>query len=84
MNGLPPVIRLGNDVTRALRHLPPDEAVQAIATHLTKFWDPRMRRSLQALVDAGHPDVDPLLARAVGLVEPPHSRDETPTIASPR
>jgi formate dehydrogenase subunit delta len=63
--GLPPEIRLGNDVTRALRHLPHDAAAQAIATHLTKFWEPRMRRALVERVGAGDARVDPLLADAV-------------------
>ena len=68
MSAQPPVVRLGNDVARAFRHLPPDDAARAIATHLGKFWDPRMRRALVSLVDQGHPDLDPLLAKAAGLI----------------
>jgi formate dehydrogenase subunit delta len=61
---LPPEIRMGNDIARALHHLPDDEAATAIATHLTKFWEPRMRRALIERVRAGDPRVDPLLATA--------------------
>jgi len=64
-SALPPEIRMGSDVTRALAHLPPQEASEQIATHLRKFWEPRMR---QALIDrVRHHDerVEPLLAAAV-------------------
>lgn len=62
---LPPEIRLGQDITRALCHLPAKEASEQIATHLRKFWDPRMRRALVQHVRDDDPRVDPLLARAV-------------------
>jgi len=29
------------------------EALEGVATHLRKFWDPRMRRELLARVEAG-------------------------------
>jgi formate dehydrogenase subunit delta len=61
---LPSEIRMGNDIARALHHLPAEDAAEAVATHLTKFWDPRMRRSLVQRVRDGDPRVDPLLARA--------------------
>ncbi len=61
---LPPVIRMGNDIARALHHLPDDEAAEAVATHLKKFWEPRMRRALVDLVRAGDPRVDALLVAA--------------------
>jgi formate dehydrogenase subunit delta len=41
-------------------------AVEGIATHLRKFWDPRMRRDIVAKVQAGEaPGLDPLPRRAV-------------------
>jgi formate dehydrogenase subunit delta len=61
---LPPEIRMGNDIARALRHLPDDEAAEAVATHLKKFWEPRMRRALVDRVLAGDPRVDSVLGAA--------------------
>jgi formate dehydrogenase subunit delta len=61
---LPPEVRLGNDIARALHHLPADEAAIAVATHLKKFWEPRMRRALVERVRAGDPRIDPVLATA--------------------
>jgi len=62
---LPPEIRMGGDVSRALAHLPPEEASEQIATHLRKFWEPRMRQALIDRVRQGDGRVDPLLADAV-------------------
>ena len=42
------------------------EALAGIATHLQKFWDPRMRRQLLAAVDAGEAEgLSPVVAEAV-------------------
>jgi formate dehydrogenase subunit delta len=65
VTGLPPEIRMGNDIARAFAHLPQEEAVAAIGAHLKRFWDPRMRHAIVARVDEGHPDLNPLLAQAV-------------------
>ncbi|MGB7449551.1 MAG: formate dehydrogenase subunit delta [Ornithinimicrobium sp.] len=64
-SSLPPEIRMGSDVTRALAHLPPDEASEQIATHLRKFWEPRMRQALIDRVRTQDERVEPLLASAV-------------------
>jgi formate dehydrogenase subunit delta len=42
--------------------------VDAIADHLLKFWDPRMRRTIIAQVDAGTAALDPLVRAAVERV----------------
>ncbi len=61
---LPPVIRLGHDLVRNFEALPPGEAATEVATHVRKFWDPRMRRELLGYVDAGDPRVGSLLNAA--------------------
>jgi formate dehydrogenase subunit delta len=43
-----------------------DKAVDGIATHLRKFWDPRMRTEIIAKLTAGEAEgLDPLPRRAV-------------------
>ena len=43
-----------------------DEALQEVASHLRKYWEPRMRRSLlQQLDQAGTADLHPLVREAV-------------------
>ena len=42
------------------------EALEGVATHLRRFWDPRMRRELLDLMDAGRADaLAPLVRDAV-------------------
>jgi formate dehydrogenase subunit delta len=57
---------MGNDIARQFTHLPPGEAAEAIARHIETFWDPRMRRALEALVAAQDDALDPLLVDAAG------------------
>jgi formate dehydrogenase subunit delta len=39
-----------------------------IAEHLTKFWDPRMRRAIVAHLDAGGAGLDPAVLAAVQIL----------------
>ena len=61
---MPAEIRMGNDIARAMHHLPSEEAATAVATHVKKFWDPRMRQALVERVHAGDSRLDPLLVTA--------------------
>lgn len=65
MSDLPSDIRMTADIARHLRHLPPDEAAEQIATHLRKFWAPPMRQALIERVREGDDRVDPLVVSAV-------------------
>ena len=38
----PAVVRMGHDLVRNLEHLPEERAAMEIATHIRKFWGPRM------------------------------------------
>jgi formate dehydrogenase subunit delta len=57
---------MGNDIARQFGHLPPAEAAEAVARHIERFWDPRMRRTLEALVAAHDESLDPVLVDAAG------------------
>ncbi len=62
--GVTPEARMGNDIARQFGHLADEEAVARIAAHLDRFWEPRMRETLHALVAADDPTLDPRLAAA--------------------
>jgi formate dehydrogenase subunit delta len=47
-----------------------DTASAKIAEHMTKFWDPRMRRAIVAHLDAGGAGLDPATRRAVETLRP--------------
>jgi formate dehydrogenase subunit delta len=65
MTRVAPVVRLSGDVARQFTHLPVERAVDAVATHLTRFWEPRMLRDLVSRVQANEPGIDPLVRRTV-------------------
>lgn len=65
MSDEPAEIRMSHDIARNLRHLPPKDAAEQVATHLRKFWDPRMRTALIARVRDGDERLDPLVVSAV-------------------
>ena len=58
------VLRMGNQIAAQFRHLPREEAVEAVAGHLRLFWESRLQDDLFALVDDGDPDLDPVLVEA--------------------
>ncbi|WP_372344816.1 formate dehydrogenase subunit delta [Streptomyces sp. KL116D] len=69
--------RMANDIAKHHAHLPADQAAEAVAGHLTKFWDPRMRQRLLASVEEGAEGADgadgadgfdPLVLAAVKLM----------------
>lgn len=60
---LPAELRMGGDIARALAHLG-EEAPEAIATHVRKFWDRRMRAALLDHLAAGRIEDEVLRAAA--------------------
>ncbi|MDX3240149.1 formate dehydrogenase subunit delta [Streptomyces sp. ME03-5709C] len=60
--------RMANDIAANLVHLPGDRAAQAVAGHIGRFWDPRMRSRLFDVVDTGADGLDPLVVEAVRLL----------------
>lgn len=58
---LPPEIRLGEDIARAMAHLG-ERAPEEIATHLRKFWEPRMRAAILTRLQHGEIGNDTLRA----------------------
>jgi formate dehydrogenase subunit delta len=49
-----------------------ERAVQGIAAHLRKFWDPRMRSTIIAHLRAGAAGLDPLPRQAVEQLASEH------------
>jgi formate dehydrogenase subunit delta len=67
---------MGNDIARQFAHLPGPEAAQAVARHIETFWDPSMRRNLEALAAAQDDSLDPLLVDAAGRLAQHAARSE--------
>ncbi|GAC1630356.1 MAG: formate dehydrogenase subunit delta [Nevskia sp.] len=52
-------------------HAEPDHAVavDGVANHIAKFWEPRMRRQILAYRDGGATDLHPLVVEALKKIE---------------
>jgi formate dehydrogenase subunit delta len=47
-----------------------DKAAAGIAEHIAKFWDPRMRATIMAHLDAGGAGLDPAAREAIEKLRP--------------
>jgi formate dehydrogenase subunit delta len=47
------ITRMANDIAKFMESKPHDEGVSLLAAHINDFWDPRMRRQLFEILDAG-------------------------------
>jgi formate dehydrogenase subunit delta len=59
------LVYMANRIGRFFAHEGEEKAVSAIADHLTKFWDPRMRAAILAHLASGGAGLDPPVLRAV-------------------
>jgi formate dehydrogenase subunit delta len=71
------LIQMANQIGQFHASLPDHAAaVSGTASHIRRFWDPRMRRALLAHVDQHHGEgLDPLVLEAINgnraMIEPP-------------
>ena len=62
------LIKMANQIGVFFESMPDrEEAQEGLATHLKKFWDPRMRRAFLALVDdeAGNTGISEIVRASV-------------------
>jgi formate dehydrogenase subunit delta len=59
------LVYMANQIGQFFASQGSDTAAGAIAEHLTKFWDPRMRAAIIAHLDAGGAGLDILVREAV-------------------
>ncbi len=63
-----PTLRLATDIAVQFQYLPAEEGASAVANHIRLFWDPRMRRQLDAALGEEGVETHPLVVRAAGLL----------------
>lgn len=56
---------MANQIGKFFSHQGEDKAIAAIADHIRKFWEPRMRAAIFAHLQVGGAELDPLVLRAV-------------------
>ncbi len=61
------LVRMANQIGQFFEAMPDRaEALEGVALHLKKFWEPRMRRALLAHVDAaGETGLNSMVAEAI-------------------
>ena len=63
------LVMMANQIAGFFAHGGEAKAVPAIADHLRKFWDPRMRRAIIAHVAEGGGGLSPFALKAVHSLE---------------
>ena len=58
------LVRMANQIATFFLSQPEDIRIDGVATHINKFWEPRMRRRFFEMVDAGAGDFLPLVIAA--------------------
>jgi formate dehydrogenase subunit delta len=64
----PAELRMVHDIIVNLQYLPAEQAATAVADHVKRFWDPRMKRRLIELVAAETEPLDPVVVAAAALL----------------
>jgi formate dehydrogenase subunit delta len=66
VSGLDQLVKMANDIGAYFRAEPDHRAaVTGIATHIRRFWEPRMRRRIHAHAAAGGDGLDALVREAI-------------------
>ena len=60
------LVKMANQIGGFFEAMPDrDEAMADIASHIKKFWEPRMKRAFLAHIEAGGEGVAPIVLEAV-------------------
>jgi formate dehydrogenase subunit delta len=65
------LIYMANQISKFMESKPHDEGVSLFASHINDFWEPRMRRHLFEVIDAGGAGLRPLALEAAGKIKRP-------------
>ncbi|MDX3929764.1 MAG: formate dehydrogenase subunit delta [Shinella sp.] len=72
------LVRMANQIATFFHSQPAAERAVGVATHINKFWEPRMRRAFFDIIDnhAGE-GLDPLVLEAAPLIRRPQADPDT-------
>jgi len=65
------IIRMAKQIATFFHSKPREEGVAGTAEHINKFWEPRMRRQLFEIIDAGGEGLDELVLAASATIRRP-------------
>jgi formate dehydrogenase subunit delta len=64
----PAEIKMINNIAAHFGYLRAEQAATAVADHIRRFWDPRMKQRLLMLVASDTKDLDPISVAAATLL----------------
>ncbi|MCZ4091246.1 MULTISPECIES: formate dehydrogenase subunit delta [Sinorhizobium] len=67
------LIYMANQIATFFKSQPAAEAAEGVATHINKFWEPRMRRKLFEHIDHGGEGLSPLVIEAASKIKRPEA-----------
>ncbi|OWV71552.1 formate dehydrogenase [Rhizobium sp. R634] len=67
------LVYMANQIATFFKSQPADEAVQGVATHINKFWEPRMRRQLFEIIEKEENGLDALVLQAAPMIRKPEA-----------
>lgn len=69
------LVRMANQIATFFASQPEAGRVQGVATHINKFWEPRMRRAFFDVVDHGGDGLLPLVMEASKQINRPAAKE---------
>ena len=76
------LVYMANQIGKFFASQGTSKAPAAIAEHIQKFWEPRMRSAIFAHVDAGGAGLDPLVREAIESLRAPPPKEAQAAINS--
>ena len=65
------LVYMANQIATFFASQPKEQAAIGTATHINKFWDPRMRRQLFEIIEKGGEGLSPLVLEAASKINRP-------------
>lgn len=65
------LIHMANQIATFFESKRHAEGVEGVAAHINAYWEPRMRRHLFEVIDAGGAELRPLVMEAAGAIRRP-------------
>jgi formate dehydrogenase subunit delta len=65
------LIYMANQIAKFMESKPHAEGLAGLSSHINDFWEPRMRRQLFEVLDAGGAGLRPLVIEAATLIKRP-------------
>jgi formate dehydrogenase subunit delta len=70
------LVYMANQIATFFKSQPESEAAQGVATHINKFWEPRMRRQLFEILEKDDNGLNALVIQAAPLIRKPEPAEQ--------